>query len=298
MFLGFLDFAHPDFLQAPLADRVTPVIVREFVDYLRTNCRDTTVADCLARLYYVVRALAPDHDWQWIYRASRSIARKAVPIRHPQVLSVDLYKVGFSLMERACKKAGASGRLTKSAAILFRDGLLIATLVEAPMRRRAFSSLLLNEHVVKQGSCWSIHVPAKLNKTPHTQDYQLSDRLSECMTLYVEQVRNAFPGAGGHLGLWPYEGRPMTDKMIRRRTMKWTRRALGVGVSPHRFRNAAANFISVSNPEGILVARDLLGHRTFATTEKHYLDGARSRAAGSVLTEILDRTTETTNPTL
>lgn len=285
--LGFLSHIFPDALKLTPGDRVEQSRVEDYVEYLRENCRDTTVAHCLGRLFYTIRAFCPDRDWQWLYRISRRIAAKAVPIKHRQVLSSDLYALGLRLMDRALIKANAMGRLTKSCAIAYRDGLLIATLVEAPMRRGAFSRLLIDEHMIKVGKRWCLMVPAENTKTKTEQEYELSDGLSRYMGIYLDQVRLAFPGAAQHSNLWPYEGRPMTDKMIRRRVIKWTRIGLGFEVSPHRFRNAAATFISIADPENIRVAKDLLGHRSFAMTEKHYIDGAQSRIAGRELAAIL-----------
>lgn len=285
--LGFLSHLFPDALELPPEERIDPKRVEDYVEYLRQNCRETTIVHCLARLFYTIRLICPDRDWQWLYRISRRIAAKAVPIKHRQVLSSDLYALGLRLMDRAMIKASALGRLTKSCAVAYRDGLLIATLVEAPIRRGAFSRLLVGEHMMKVGQRWCLTVPAENTKTKTEQEYELSDRLSRYMDIYLHQVRLEFPGADRHNSLWPYEGRPMTDKMIRRRVIKWTRIGLGFEVSPHRFRNAAATLISMADPENIRVAKDLLGHRTFAMTEKHYIDGAQSRIAGRELAAIL-----------
>ena len=141
--------------------------------------------------------------------------------------------------------------------------------------------------MMKIGKRWCLAVPAENTKTQMAQEYELSDRLSRYMDIYLEQVRLEFPGATQHSSLWPYEGRPMTDRMIRRRIIKRTKLALGYEVSPHRFRNAAATFISIADPENIRVAKDLLGHRSFAMTEKHYIDGAQSRMAGRELAALL-----------
>ncbi|MER8601016.1 site-specific integrase [Mesorhizobium sp. M1339] len=285
--LGFLFQAFPEALEQAPQERVDQSRVEDYVAYLRQNCRDTTVAHCLGRLFYTVRAMCPDHDFQWLYRTMRLIAVKAEPIKHPQVLSSDLYPIGFRLMDRAMVKAKALGRLTKSSAMAYRDGLLIATLVEAPMRRGPFSRLTTDDHIVRVGAQWCLAVPAELTKTKTAQEYQLSERLSAYVDTYLGRIRLAFPGADTHNGLWPYEGRPMTDKMIRRRIIKWTRLSLGFAVSPHRFRNAAATLISIADPENIRVAKDLLGHRSFSMTEKHYIDGAQARIAGRELAAVL-----------
>ncbi|MER9482365.1 site-specific integrase [Mesorhizobium sp. M0494] len=285
--LGFLSHIFPDALKLAPGDRVDRSRVEDYVEYLRENCRETTITHCLARLFYTIRLISPDRDWKWLYRISRRIAAKAVPIKHRQVLSSDLYTLALRLMDRALVKANALGRLTKSCSVAYRDGVLIATLVEAPMRRGAFSRLQIDDHMVRIGPRWCLTVPAENTKTRFAQEYELSERLSRYMDIYLEQVRLEFPGADRHNNLWPYEERPMTDKMIRRRTIKWTRIGLGFEVSPHRFRNAAATLISMADPENIRVAKDLLGHRSFAMTEKHYIDGAQSRIAGRELAAIL-----------
>ena len=82
----------------------------------------------------------------------------------------------------------------------------------------------------------------------------------------------------------------MTDKMIRRRIITRTKEMLGVEVSPHRFRNAAATFVAVADPENIRMTKDLLGHKSFQMTEEHYIDGAQSRIAGRELARILGQT--------
>jgi integrase len=157
------------------------------------------------------------------------------------------------------------------------------------MRRRTFSHLRIGEHLRKSEDLWEITVSAEMTKTRQSQEYLLSERLSKAMDVYLERFRPAFPGADGHDWLWVYVGRAMTDKMIRRRTIKWTHGVLGFPVSPQRFRSAAANFILVADPENIRVAKDLLGHKSFAMTEKHYIDAALSRLAGRKLQDILQQ---------
>ncbi len=287
LWLGMLSVLDPQSLDLEPAERVTQEAVKEYVESLRINCRDTTIVHCIARLHYVLRAICPEYDWDWIYRLSRRIAAGAEPMQHPQVLSSDLYRVGLRLMDRAQTTAAAQGRMAKSSAIRFRDGLLIAALVEAPMRRRPFSQLRLRETVVKRNGRWILRVPASLSKTKEAQDYGLSERLTAYMDYFLERIRPAFPGAETHDFLWPYEGRPMGDKMIMRRIIKRTTESLGFPVPPHRFRNAAASLVSVADPENIRMAKDLLGHKTFAMTEKHYINAAQSRTAGRELARLL-----------
>ena len=66
-----------------------------------------------------------------------------------------------------------------------------------------------------------------------------------------------------------------------------TRKALGFPVNLHRFRAAAATFWSTRDPANVRGVKDLLGHASFATTEKHYIM-ARSRLAGRALARAVE----------
>lgn len=287
LWLGFLELFEPELLDLEPARRVQVDLVKDFADHLGDNCTETTVGLTLSRLYYVIRAFCPGDDWGWLYQASRAMLDAAVPVRHPPVMSDELYRVGLRAMERAEGMARKAGMLTMTAATRYRDGMLIATLVEAPMRRKPFSLIEIGQQLEKEGQCWVISIPKEMTKTKTAQTYRLSERLSGYMDVYLERIRPAFPGADSHIRLWPQIGRPMTDKMVRRRIIKLTEQGLGLPVPPHRFRNAAATFIAAEDPKNVRVARDLLGHRSFDMTEKHYIDPAQSRAAGRGLQAVL-----------
>lgn len=296
LFMGFLQTVAPELLASRPAERVTVRLIEDYVGYLRQNCRDTTVVIELERLFFVIRTFFPDRDWAWLYRICRRIARDAKPIKHKEIMSPQLYRVGLSLMDSALAKAERAGHLSKSTAIRFRDGLLIAFLIEAPMRRGALSRLLIDQHLEKHAARWWVIVPGKFNKTGVPQDFQLSLRLSAYIDTYLETIRPAFPGASTHCSLWPYLGRPMTDRMIWRRIIKWTKAKLGFAVSPHRFRNASATFLVTQDPANAHAARDLLGHKSFAMTQKHYIDRAQSRMAGRKLSNVLSKLKIGTSP--
>jgi len=70
---------------------------------------------------------------------------------------------------------------------------------------------------------------------------------------------------------------------IRRRT----REVLGFPVNPHHFRRAAATLWSSRDPANVRGVKDLLGHASFSTTEKHYIM-AQSRGAGRALARVID----------
>jgi integrase len=54
---------------------------------------------------------------------------------------------------------------------------------------------------------------------------------------------------------------------VRKRTIK----AFGFAINLHRFRHAAGTLWSIHDPKNVRGAKDLLGHSSFGTTEKHYI---------------------------
>jgi integrase len=63
---------------------------------------------------------------------------------------------------------------------------------------------------------------------------------------------------------------------------------LGFPVNLHRFRHAAMTLWSIHDPKNVRGGKDLLGHASFATTEKHYII-SQSRMAGRELPRIVDQ---------
>ena len=136
---------------------------------------------------------------------------------------------------------------------------------------------------MKNGDVWALNIPARDTKTRRALDFPVSRELSARVDLYLEQFRSHIPGADKHTGLWPSnKSRPMCANAIYLAVYKHTKKALGFGVNLHRFRHAAGSFWSSQDPVNVRGVKDLLGHASFGTTEKHYIM-AQSRLAGRAL---------------
>ena len=102
------------------------------------------------------------------------------------------------------------------------------------------------------------------------------------------QIRSRTAGADTHDYLWASSrGRPLRGQLIYNAVRRRTRKALGFPINLHRFRLAAATFWSMQDPANVRGAKDLLGHASFATTEKYYIM-AQSRLAGRALARAID----------
>jgi integrase len=165
--------------------------------------------------------------------------------------------------------ADAAGRIAKTRAIQYRDGLVIALLALVPLRSRTLTALRIDQHLVKNGDVWALNIPAAETKTRRALDFPVSQELSARIDLYLEQFRSHIPGADTHTGLWPSDkSRPMCADAIYQAVRKRTKTALGFGVNLHRFRHAAASFWSSQDPVNVRGVKDLLGQVSFGTTEK------------------------------
>jgi hypothetical protein len=58
--LGFLTRHRPTACSLPAAERVTPLLVRDYVEQLRTEISSTSVATAVAQLYDCMRVIAPE----------------------------------------------------------------------------------------------------------------------------------------------------------------------------------------------------------------------------------------------
>ena len=127
-------------------------------------------------------------------------------------------------------------------------------------------------------------------KTRRPLDYSIPKDLSARIDLlYLERFRSRIRGSDKHAGLWPsHHSIPMRRDSINVAVQKRTRKAFGFGVNLHRFRHAAASFWSIRDPVNVRGVKDLLGHATFAMTERHYIM-AQSRRAGRALARAVDR---------
>jgi hypothetical protein len=62
----------------------------------------------------------------------------------------------------------------------------------------------------------------------------------------------------------------MAYRSIADQVRRHTRAAFGTALNPHCFRDCAATFIAIVDPEHVWIVAAILGHSTLATSERHY----------------------------
>jgi integrase/recombinase XerD len=285
-YLQFIAEKHTGLLARPPEARLDRQLIAEYVGLLRKTNRDTSIATSLHHLRSALRLICPKEDWSWLLMITKRIAAAAPhkPKKFGQVSSDQLYLLGIELMDEAVAEACDQSKTSKSTAMQYRDGLLIALLAVIAVRRRTVTALRTGGQLVRSDKLWSLDIPPEDVKGKRALEFTLSADLSRRVDLYFKRFRQRIPGAERHTGLWPSnKGRPMSSNAIYNTVFKRTQKAFGFSVNLHRFRHAAGTLWSIEDPENTRGIKDLLGHASYEkTTETHYVIG-QSRIAGQAL---------------
>ena len=270
-----------------------------YVQALQRLNAPQTVLTRLAELAMFTGAIAPEQDRAFLKHLLARLrldSRDSRNKRQRLHAARDLFALGCRLMQEA-----ALASTPRQRAISFRDGLLVALLAARPLRRKNFAALELDRHLIRRGTGWWIIVPGTETKTHVPIEVPFPTMLRLELVRWVHRpvlarLRSRWWAPAG-AALWlSAHGSPMTEIAIYFRIMQLTRQAFGHIVNPPLFRDCAATSIALEDPAHVRIAAQILGHGSFATTEKHYnlaraseasrayhaaIDGLRQTPAGA-----------------
>ncbi len=230
----------------------------------------------------VVSAMAPINEWQWLtdlVTRLRTRARPVVNKRPKLVPSADLFHWGLEHMVAA--EAATEGDQDLMA-VQYRDGLMIALLAARPLRVSNLASIRIGHHLVRYGETWLLEFEAHEVKNRRPLELPFPDQLAPYLESYLDHWRPALLRRRETDRLWVTRyGQLMGTKAAYRRITKVTARAFGWPLNPHMFRDCAATFIAIEDPEHVRISAPLLGHTSLSTTEKYY-NQAQSVEAGRI----------------
>lgn len=272
--LTFLSIAYD--LEGAPALRITKKRVLAYAEALADlgNSR-ASILSRLQELLEMATLHAPGHDWAFIKRIAARIRSRPGKVRgkvHKLAASGDLLDLGLSLMESATQQATPRLR-----ALDYRDGLMIALLSLRPLRRTNLAGLTLHSSLIELGGAWSIHILAAETKNRTAIDLPWPALLQDHLGVYLRvhrpilmTLKSRWASPIGD-ALWvSSHGSPMTGMAAYDQIRKRTRAHLGKAINPHMFRDAAATTMAIADPAHVRLASTLLGHRSTATTERHY----------------------------
>ena len=151
---------------------------------------------------------------------------------------------------------------------------MIALLAARPLRLANLAQLELGRELVRRGGGWRLELQGADTKTGEPLELPFPDELVPALEAYLATWRPRlaqprYVAASGALWL-THRGTAISDIHAYNNIVAHTRKAFGQAVNPHLFRDAAATTIALDRPEQVRMAARLLGHRSFATTERFY----------------------------
>ncbi len=228
------------------------------------------------QLTEMAKVLGPRRDWRFIHRIVAKVRARQEPAstKRSRLVGTDqLLTLGLQLMESAAQNPSPL-----RSAILFRDGLIIALLALRPLRLRNLAGLTLGQDLMCAGGMWTIVLQPTATKTHVTLEYDWPEPLDVPLEAYLTVHRPVLLARNGRWRapvkerLWvSSDGSPFTEAGIYWRIIRRTRAAFGHSLNPHLFRDAAATTVAINDPVHVRLAAPLLGHRTFSTTERSYI---------------------------
>ena len=271
-FLGFLAIIEPTALDVVASERLTIDRVRALVVHLAETNVPRSVANQVHALYLAARLMMPERDWTWL-KAVKARLYAAAPAHAPTgpvITSVQLLDLGQQLMDET--KPAPDAPISKHDAVIYRDGLMIMFLAFIPIRRKNLAALEIHRHLVRGSDSWFVIIPGEETKTGTPIEFPVPELLEAYLEIYLDIVRPRLLRNSACSALWlNSRGGALAYAAIGDIVAEHSTNRLGLRITPHDARDAAATTWALSAPDQIGVARDLLTHSDLRPTIKHYI---------------------------
>ena len=170
-----------------------------------------------------------------------------------------------------------------------RNGLMVALLALCPIRLKNFAGLEIGSSFKEVDGSWWIALPGHLTKSRRPDERRVPALLNRFVELYLNQSRPLLlKSARPTNALWisSTTGGRLTTKNLGTLISKITLETIGVDVSPHLFRTAAASTAAAYGGNIPHLASAVLNHTNPRVTEEHY-NRATSIGASRTYAEII-----------
>ena len=279
-FLGFLQRSGLLDPSAGPAAQVTPQNVELYIAELKARVRSVTVWNCIYKLRMAARLLDPEADFAWLSEIEQDLALVMEPKSKFDrvVLAERLVEAGLTLVN----EAEAFSRYPFRRAIGIRNGLMIALLAVCPIRIKNYAALEIGLTFKEEQGVWWITLPCGSTKTDAADHRPVPDYLNDAVELYLTKSRPVLIGSRpttNSLWISSRTGRRYTTKNLGTQISKITFETIGVDVSPHLFRTAAATASACYGTDMPYLASAVLGHTDPRVTEEHYIRATTLNAA-------------------
>jgi integrase len=271
-YFGFLQRTGRFDENAAVAALVTPANVELYLAELNARVRSVTAWNCTYKLRMAAQILDAKADFSWLAEIEKDLALVMEPRSKFDrvVLAERLVEAGLILVTEAER----SGKMPFEQAKGIRNGLLIALLAACPVRIRNYASLEIGNTFKAAHGGWWITLPPKSTKMGGGEERPVPDYLYRAIDLYLKHARPTLIGSRPSR-----TGQRYTTKNLGTLISKITFETLGVDVSPHLFRTAAATTAALYGGDNPHLASAVLNHSDSQVTYNHYI---RSSTIGAV----------------
>ena len=287
-YLGFLQRKGKLDLEAAAAAQVTRLNVKAYVTELKERVSSVTIWNCVYKLRRASQILNPKIDFAWLIEIEQELALVMAPRSKFDrlVLTNRLVEAGMTLIAEAKKHAKSDFKRAQG----IRNGLMIVILALTHIRLKNFLALEIGKTFKEVNGSWWVCVPSGSTKNKRWIEKRIPNQFNRVIELYLSWARPVLVGSSeqdNSLWISSRTRRRYTYKNLGTLISKITFRTLGVDVSPHLFRTAAASTAVVKIPGLPHLASALLGD-TDRVADKHY-KRTTSLAAGGAYADIIQK---------
>jgi integrase len=287
-FMDFLKRAGRLDRRAAAGAHVTWENVQPYIAELQARVSSATVHGSITKVRRAAELMVPDGNFAWLAEIEKDLALIMEPASKFDrlVLTEVLVEAGLTLIaesELSCETELARARMV-------RNGLMVALLALCPIRLKNFAALEIGRTFVEINSSWWIILPKHETKSRRPDERRVPDILNPAIDAYLERHRPVLARSERPpTALWlsANDGAQMSYNGVEHAISETTRSSIGVDVSPHLFRTAAASTGAVYGGNMPHLATALLNHTDPRVTEEHY-NRASSVSAGKIYAEIIN----------
>ncbi len=252
--------------------RVTPERVAAYLaELVEQDMSSWTSWGRMAGLLCLIEAMAPKEDFGWLRRIVRYYERQTVdrrkkaPRLQPSHIMLDwALRHIENAQHRAVQRVGDRA---------YRNALIIGLLSCCPVRLANLTMIEIDRHLVRLSTGYVLRFAPNETKTGHLFSAPLSRELTAPLDQYISVVRPRLLKGPSHARLWVSErGTPMSGRTIHEAVTVTTEVAFGRSINVHLFRDCAATFVALEDPEHIGIVSPLLGHVDPRAAERHYIE--------------------------
>ena len=272
---------------------VTAETITPFITELQGRVRSVTTAHTVHKVRRTAELIAAEIDFGWLREIEKDLELVARPMDKSNrvVLTQRLVEAGLALFRQAELSLALS---PLQAALLARNGLMMALLALCPIRSANFATLTIGDTFQKHRDTWWIVL--RKTKSRRRDNRPLPTYLVPRVESYLANYRLQLLGGSDRFSalearptkkLWvSRHGRPLSTAQVARTIREMTLSTVGVAITPHLFRSCAATTAAMYAPRMPHLASAILDHVDPRTTESSY-NCATSLAAGLLLTSIV-----------